>query len=452
MSYFKKTNIVGNTVKDGSGTDYDVLVNDDGVLSTHPVGEISTANSTTTPLSAGVVFTGTSEDIKNESVIVVSLKSDVASATDGLSIQFSTDGTNWDHTDVFTIAANAGKTFSFQPVARYFRLVYTNGGSDQTYFRLQTQLKATSIKPSSHRVSDSISGQDDAELVKAVLTGEDGADTFVNAKVTENGFLLTEEGTSGLAIAQGNVIGKTFVHKFGNAPDFDTGDGEVTIWDGANDGLLAGGAMNYTYSATANIGLLSSSNAGDSQDIEIQGLDASGNLLTQTFTLNGTTDVDLSVTGSDYMRVFRMKNVGATDLAGTVYLRTNGSGQAGGVPSTANTVRAVIDIGNNQTLMSLYTIPTGKTGYMRSFFASSAGAKKDTNYIIKVKARPSGQVFQIKHKTALVALGTSHFQHPYIEPEVFVAGTDIEITAQITEATITQADVAAGFDIVLVDD
>lgn len=435
---------------DGTNT---ANVNADGELYTVSGGHVSTGNSSTTVLDpAGInVFTGTSEDILDVATIIVTVIASHASATDGLSVQFSSDGTNWDSTDDYTIPATTGKTFSFQPQARYMRVVYTNGGTLQTYFRLQTILKHTNVKPSSHRIADAIIEDDDAELVTSVLKAKANGGGFVNIEATSSNNLRVTDAESGLSIAKGDVTNHTFVHKFGDAPDFDTGDNEVTIWDGANDALLGGGAMSYTYSATADIGILSSS-AADTVDIEIQGLGSDGSLLTQTFTLNGTTDVDLSATGSDFKRVFRMKNVGATNLAGTVYLRTNGSAAVAGVPSTANTVRAIINGSNNQTLMAIYTIPTGYTGYMRSFFASSAGAKKDTNYIIKVRARPSGEVFQIKHKTAIVATGTSHFQHKYEEPEVFSAGTDIEITAQITEATITEADVASGFDIVLVAD
>jgi len=210
--------------------------------------------------------------------------------------------------------------------------------------------------------------------------------------------------------------------------------------------------MTYTYSATADIGILSSSNAGDTQDVEIRGLDTSGNMLTQTFTLNGQTDVDLSATGNDYKRVFRMKNQGSTDFAGNIYLRTNGSTQTSGVPDTANTVRAIVQNGNNQTLMSIYTVPTGKTAYLDAFFASEGGSSRSTNYIIRIKARPSGGVFQLKHKTSISSGATSHFNHPHLVPEKFDAGTDIEFTAEITEAAITAADVSTGFDIILVDD
>ena len=145
-----------------------------------------------------------------------------------------------------------------------------------------------------------------------------------------------------------------------------------------------------------------------------------------------------------------MKNVGATDLSGVVYLRTNGSTATAGVPDTANTVRAIINNGNNQTLMAVYTVPTGKTAYLRSWYAANGGASKSSNYIIRLWARPSGQVFQLKHTSAIS--DTTGHQHKYFEPEVFAAGTDIELTCEITAGSVTAASIAGGFDIVLVDD
>jgi len=254
----------------------------------------------------------------------------------------------------------------------------------------------------------------------------------------------------GLQIAKGEITGTTYVHKFGQAPDFDTADGEITVWDGADDGST--NAMVYTYSSTADIGLMSSSAAGDGQTVEVQGLLDDGTLSTQTFTLNGTTDVDLSATGTNFERVFRLKNTGATDFAGDVYLRTDGSAQTGGVPDTANTVRLKARNGNNQTLMAIYTIPTGKTGYMTGFYASTEGAKKTAIYDIRLYARPSGGVFQLKNAQDLSDEATSRFQHFYQVPQKFDAGTDLEMRAEIHTAAVTVAGIMAGFDLTLVDD
>jgi len=250
---------------------------------------------------------------------------------------------------------------------------------------------------------------------------------------------------SNLEIARGNISNMTFIHKFGRTPDFDKGDGEVTVWDGADDSTAD--QMVYQFSSTADIDSLVSSNAGDTQDIEVQGLDTNFDLVTQTITLNGQTRVALT---TDLIRVFRLKNVGSTDIAGNVYCYVDSS-ITSGVPDDSTKIRAMINDGNNQTLMAVYTIPNGKTGYMGSFYASVAGPKKSSNYIIKLKARPTGEVFQLKNVNAISDTGNSHMQHFYNQPEVFAAKTDIIITAEITASGITAAAVSAGFDIILVD-
>ena len=120
-------------------------------------------------------------------IIFVNVFSDQSSATDGLSIQQSADGTNWDNTDEYTVPANTGKTFSFQPSMKYLRVVYTNGATPQTAFRLQTVLKKTNSLPSSHRIKDSIIDDDDATLQKSVLTGKTSAGNFINFGATNGG-------------------------------------------------------------------------------------------------------------------------------------------------------------------------------------------------------------------------------------------------------------------------
>lgn len=136
-----------------------------------PASVVSTANSTTANLGVGAVFTGTSEEVKDYSYIVVSVRSSHVSATDGLSIQQSSDGTNWDILDVYTIAAATGVTFSFQPAARYYRLVYTNGGTLTTSLRIQTVFHYQPVKSSSHRLGDAQSNEFDTEQVGAYMMG-----------------------------------------------------------------------------------------------------------------------------------------------------------------------------------------------------------------------------------------------------------------------------------------
>lgn len=143
-------------------------------------GMVDNGNSTNTPLAGGATFTGAVFQILNYGIIFISVYSDVASATDGLCIEQSHDGTNWDHDDCYTVPADHGKNYSINPFARYYRIRYTNGGSAQSVFRLQAIVKGNA-KGSSHRVQDDISTDDDAELVKAAICSDSGdGSTFKN--------------------------------------------------------------------------------------------------------------------------------------------------------------------------------------------------------------------------------------------------------------------------------
>lgn len=124
---------------------------------------VSTVNSSVATLTSGSVFTGTSENVSQYKQIQISIISDVASATDGLSLQQSTNGTNWDIIDVYTISAAAGKTISIGVLASFFRVVYTNGGTNQASFRLQVVYKTGEVKSSSQRPQDARSNDNDFE-------------------------------------------------------------------------------------------------------------------------------------------------------------------------------------------------------------------------------------------------------------------------------------------------
>ena len=264
----------------------------------------------------------------------------------------------------------------------------------------------------------------------------------------------------GLEIQKGNVTGHSGVNKFGAAHDFDTGDGEVLVWDASDDSITYDNndaskylAATWSASSTADIGLMSSDAAGV-QTIEIQGIGSDDALLVQTFTLNGTTDVDFTAEGgSDYKRIFRMKNTGTTDLGGHVWVRVNGSAQdvgTAGIPGDAATIRGMIHEENNQTEMAVYTVPTAKMAYIGKVYATTTGGRRATNYIVRTFARPSGGVFQLKYKCSISDDSPNVSQ--YDLPLAFAAKTDIVITAETTENSVVGSSVIAGFDLILVDD
>jgi hypothetical protein len=177
-------------VTGSSGLSADVLQNVHALnneLLVNLKGHVCDHNTTTNLLGTNGVFTGGWQDVLDYGVVSISVNSDKASATDGLVIQWSPNSNTVSDVDVFTVQANNPKTFTFGPADRYVRVVYTNGAQAQTRFFLNTILRRVYVKPSSHRINDAIVGQDDAELMKSVLSGENPAGTFVNFKATTAG-------------------------------------------------------------------------------------------------------------------------------------------------------------------------------------------------------------------------------------------------------------------------
>lgn len=183
-----------------TGTAAISVVRSQNNLDTKLIGIVSVANSTAVALAANATFTGTAEDVTDYGSITVQIFTDQASATGGFKPQYSVDGTNWDDGDTYTVAitpAGNGKYFSFPPQARYFRMVYTNGTTIQTAFRLQTIFRRAPVKFSSHRIGDSMDDENDAELVKANVMARTAAGTHTNIEMSANKDLKTVDGLHG---------------------------------------------------------------------------------------------------------------------------------------------------------------------------------------------------------------------------------------------------------------
>lgn len=130
---------------------------------------VSDRNSTTTVLGGGATFTGAFEDVSAYAEIVVSVFTDQISGALGFDIQGSSDGVNTDASDSYNIPVNTNKTFKVGPGWKFFRMVYTNGAAPQTAFRLQTNYKMSRTRPSSIRMVDARSIENDFEENAAYL-------------------------------------------------------------------------------------------------------------------------------------------------------------------------------------------------------------------------------------------------------------------------------------------
>lgn len=407
-------------------------------------GLVSISNSSTDLLLAGETFTGGSVDTLNYGIVLVTVAADVDSAVDGVEVQFrSGPNATWRTSDKYTFSApEHDEPVSVQTVRRFMRVLYANGTSDQGVMDLETTLKPVYIKPSSHRTEDEISGQDDAELVINVNKARKPDGTYTSIGATDSENLKIANAEDAFNVAQGNVVGQTSVHKFGRGANIDSADGLVVLWDGAEYAALL---KDYTYSATDDIDRISSDNNGDTVDIEIHGLDANWDVVVQTITLTGQTPAVLT---TDLIRVYRMVNVGATDLAGNVFCFVNDTTTLG-APDTITNTRAMIINGNNQTLMCLYPIPNAKTAFILNWYGSLSSAKASSFNNLEMKARPFGKVFQLKHTSSLSSAGTSYIYHNFTVPQSFPSRTDF---VMLSDSSVNDNAVSAGFDLILVDD
>jgi len=324
-------------------------------------GIVDTNNSTSTPLGISGVFTGTATEILNYGIIFISVYTDVASAVDGLAIQQSINGTNWDFSDNYNIAAGANKNFSINPHARYLRVVYTNGAVAQTTFRLQVILKGNA-KPSSHRIQDAITDEDDAELVEAIITGKDDSGVFRSVSVSNSSRLKTVSQPYMYAISEGDSPNYDALLKFGTRTSVTAGVASI-VWEGTNP--------TYTYLTSAEQLQVVSSDAADAsagtgiRTLTLEGLDSSFNPLSETVTMNGVTQV---TTTNSFIRVFRAygatSGTSATNV-GNITI-TNNAG--------TNTL-VYIPAGDGQTLIAMWTVPLGQELHITKLTFSTSSNK-----------------------------------------------------------------------------
>ena len=169
-------------------------------------------NSTTTPLAANGVFTGTGTSCLNAAAIEVIMYSNVASAASGLSVQFSSDNINWDDSATYTftpgsVGPNQGQTFITSARAEYYRVVYTNGSTLQTTFRLESVLKAQTINGAVIALGSTVSDTNHAQLTQSVIVGKTtgGGGGFVTVKVNPSGALTVETTLTASALTIGNT-------------------------------------------------------------------------------------------------------------------------------------------------------------------------------------------------------------------------------------------------------
>lgn len=238
-----------------------------------------------------------------------------------------------------------------------------------------------------------------------------------------------------LRIAAGDYTEIGFKFKFGFSAA--TGTTEGTVW---------GESDLYSYPASAEAMTISSSSADDTaagtgaRAVSIEALDTDYAEQDISATLNGQTGVSIGTLLRANRIVVNTAGSGGVN-AGTLYI---GSGTVtSGVPAN---IYATVEPGRNQTLMCLWTVPAGKTAFLRRVFTSTGG-NANTIVTTRLVMRPENEVFQTKD----IALMTraAPVEYPHSIPVPIAAKTDIEMRAAASTGTV---DVSATLEMVVVGD
>ena len=158
-------------------------------------GTADAGNSTTSTLGSNATFTGTWLNVFNQTVSQVTITSNVSSASNGVHLQFSNDGSAIvdDYTETLTVSSASGLALSVPVRGQYFRLVYTNGASAQGSFNAYTIHKVHSPTGDIMEVSDAIVSNDHAQLTKSILYDSTGRG-LVFEQMTNDGEAGTDWG------------------------------------------------------------------------------------------------------------------------------------------------------------------------------------------------------------------------------------------------------------------
>ena len=211
-----------------------------------------------------------------------------------------------------------------------------------------------------------------------------------------------------------------------------------TVQTGAPEGICDLTAFQWPATA-ATTTLVSTSGtdapaAAGALTVQVDGLDADYNLLSQDITLNGTTAVAMTA----IRRAHRIK------------VLTAGSGGANvgaiNVKHSSTAIASVLAT-NNQTLMASYTVPSGYTAYMLCYYYSINRNVATGQADVRLWARPFGEVFQLKHHIGINTTGSSKGEHAFKVAFALTEKTDLYLD---TDVSANDIDISGGFDLIVV--
>lgn len=229
-----------------------------------------------------------------------------------------------------------------------------------------------------------------------------------------------------LNVSRNKVRGATQIHKFGATPSQSVNT-TATIWD-IPDTLYPWNAFD-----TAGVLVATIADASDNGKIvRVEGLDGDWNIAIEDFTLSSSG----AVTGT---QIFKRVNA--------AYLISGGSNVGNISFARGGTEVLRINAGLSQSLMSIYTVPAGCTGYVYQGTASAQAGADGTGFMY-VRLNGQATIFNIGHTFEVDGDG-GQYTYKFSFPQPLPEKTDIDIRL-ITRSN--NGRYTAAFDILLVDE
>lgn len=204
-----------------------------------------------------------------------------------------------------------------------------------------------------------------------------------------------------LEVAKGNVPGHSVINKFGRNTAVTAAE---DIWGAGGDWTQVTSAVTSNFASSSANDTAAGTGA---RTLTVTGIDGSYNEVTETLTLNGTSNV---ATANSYWHIHRVL-VATAGSGGTAAGTITATATGGGTPVTATIV-----LGGNQTTQSVYQVPANYTAYLYNaqlcVQSSTANATCDVIMVIK----PLGGVFNLKSNFNLGKDGSSVMVKTYPVP------------------------------------
>jgi hypothetical protein len=241
-----------------------------------------------------------------------------------------------------------------------------------------------------------------------------------------------------LAAVSNRITGVTVVQKYGKNSDLDTGTAPEDIWEGGGvyTGFPTGAAETLSVFSSSPLDTAAGTGA---RSVTVMGLNASYVSTQETITLNGVTPV---ASVNQYVRCTFM----ITATSGS----NNQAFNAGIITvrhtTTVANVFHQMPAGLNTVNNTAFTIPAGKTGYLRylnSVIQGGSSSWAEAN----IWTRAFGQSPRVR-RPYTVAFGSAYSAEIY-GGIVFPEKSDIIL--RVTSVSANNISFAGGYDLILVD-